>query len=102
MDNKPKPRRRIALPAKGAMVIVYWFDAGDHDANWKDGSKITPEDWRMVTIGIFLGVKRHSGVPNVMLAGTKSLADEQVNTCSQIPLGCVTQIVELVEKLDAN
>ena len=102
LGKKPKPRRRVALPAKGAMVIVYWADAGDHAGAWVRPEELKATDLRMVSIGVYLGVQVQSGVKNVMLAGTKSLADEHFNTCSQVPLGCVTQIVELVERLDAS
>lgn len=100
VGDKPKPARRVK-PEKGSLVMVYWSDAGDHDATWKSESTIKPQDMRMVTIGIYLGVQKHEGVAHVMLAGTKSLSDNEYNTCSQVPTGIVTRIVELVEKPDA-
>jgi hypothetical protein len=101
MDAKPKPRRRVKRPDKGSLVMVYWSDAGDHESVWKSGEALKPQDMRMVTIGIYLGEQKHEGVNHVMLAGTKSLSDEQYNTCSQVPTGIVTRIVELIEKPEA-
>lgn len=98
VGDKPRAKGRVRRPAKGALVCVYWTDAGDHAAEWTESAK--PIDLRMATIGIYLGIRKHGGVQNVMLAGTKSLSDEQFNTCSQVPIGCVTKIVELTEKPD--
>lgn len=101
LGNKPKPRRRVKLPTKGNIVAVYWADAGDHPSAWQAEAEIKAQDLRMVTIGIYLGTKKLDGVTNVLLAGTKSLSDEHLNSCSQIPTGIVTRIVELIEKPEA-
>jgi hypothetical protein len=91
---------RVKLPPKGSLVVVYWTDAGDHASAWQLEADIKAQDLRMVTVGLYLGTKKLDGVSNVMLAGTKSLSDEHLNSCSQIPTGIVTRIVELVEKPD--
>lgn len=97
MDNKPKPKGRVKQPSKGALCMVYWDDAGDHlEPGWQESKDVVPVDLHMVSIGIFLGAKKG----NVMLAGSKCLSDENVNTISQVPVGCVKRIVELVEKPD--
>lgn len=101
LGAKPKPTRRVKLPQKGSIVAVYWSDAGDHASAWQAEAEIKAQDLRMITIGLYLGTKKLDGVSNVMLAGTKSLADEHLNSCSQIPTGIVTRIVELVEKPEA-
>ena len=78
--------------------MVYWNDAGDHlEPGWQDANTVDPVDLHMVSIGIYLGTKKG----NVMLAASKCLSDDEVNTISQVPTGCVTRIVELMEKLDA-
>ena len=102
-EGRAVPKKgKVERPEKGALVMIYWSDAGDHDATWKSEATIKPQDMRMVTIGIYLGIQKHDGVNHVMLAGTKSLSDNEYNTCSQIPTGIVTRIVELVERLDAD
>jgi hypothetical protein len=79
--------------AKGTAVVVYWNDAGDHAAEWKDADHVEPADFKMVTYGAYLCVKKK----HVLLAGTYCPGDETANSVSQIPVGCVTRMVKLKE-----
>jgi hypothetical protein len=78
---------------KDVPVAVYWEDAGDHPAEWQDKAAPEPMGIEVVTYGLSLGVKRR----NLLIAGTYCPEHGDVNSVSQIPVGCIKKVVRLKE-----